>query len=365
MKKILSLMVFVCACTLSAWADQSFFANDSQVSYTGRVEKLSDGSVRYDWIGTYFQTDFTGGKIAIKVSETGESYHNVFIDDVWVKKIHIQGKHPQVIVLAEKLSKKVHRLRLQKCTEGQYGCTTIHQFLVADKAQLRAVPAKTRMIEVYGDSYTCGYGTEGKKASEPFRIDTENCNKAYGCIIDRYFDADYALIAHSGQGMVHDWGDKMQISVENMSTRFVQLFDAAQKTAYDFKVYHPDLVMINLGTNDYNPGMVPDIYQYVASYKKMIQTIRKHYGNIPILCVTPHSANGYLMASLQQLSKEVAGWSNVYFSQPMPNIVTEARDMGSDWHPNYQGQAKIAMTLIPQISAIMGWDLPIYAYKKY
>ena len=112
MKKILSLMVFVCACTLSAWADQSFFANDSQVSYTGRVEKLSDGSVRYDWIGTYFQTDFTGGKIAIKVSETGESYHNVFIDDVWVKKIHIQGKHPQVIVLAEKLSKKVHRLQL-------------------------------------------------------------------------------------------------------------------------------------------------------------------------------------------------------------------------------------------------------------
>ena len=39
--------------------------------------------------------------------------------------------------------------------------------------------------------------------------------------------------------------------------------------------------------------------------------------------------------------------------------------MGSDWHPNYQGQAKIAMTLIPQISAIMGWYLPIYEYKKY
>jgi hypothetical protein len=38
-------------------------------------------------------------------------------------------------------------------------------------------------------------------------------------------------------------------------------------------------------------------------------------------------------------------------------MVTEERDMGADWHPNYQGQCKIAMALIPQISAIMGWEL--------
>ena len=44
-------------------------------------------------------------------------------------------------------------------------------------------------------------------------------------------------------------------------------------------------------------------------------------------------------------------------ANPLDNMVTVERDMGADWHPNYQGQKKIAMSLIPQISAIMGWPL--------
>ena len=44
-------------------------------------------------------------------------------------------------------------------------------------------------------------------------------------------------------------------------------------------------------------------------------------------------------------------------ANPLSDMVTVERDMGADWHPNYQGQKKIAMTLIPQISAIMGWEL--------
>ena len=41
----------------------------------------------------------------------------------------------------------------------------------------------------------------------------------------------------------------------------------------------------------------------------------------------------------------------------LANIIVDNADLGSDWHPNYIGQRKIAMTLIPQISAIMGWQL--------
>ena len=39
----------------------------------------------------------------------------------------------------------------------------------------------------------------------------------------------------------------------------------------------------------------------------------------------------------------------------MNNILNDDVDLGSDWHPNYQGQLKIAMALIPQVSKIMHW----------
>jgi hypothetical protein len=48
---------------------------------------------------------------------------------------------------------------------------------------------------------------------------------------------------------------------------------------------------------------------------------------------------------------------DVFMANPLAGMVTVERDMGADWHPNYQGQRKIAMSLIPQISAIMGWEL--------
>ena len=332
-------------------------ANDKGITYTGRVAVNDDGSVSYDWTGVYLQTDFTGGYFAIEASEAGSSWHNLFIDGKWVRKLQITGSTPQHIVLAEKLGKGVHRLRLQKCTEGQYGCTTIHQVVIAKGASLQPVERKQRMIEVYGDSYTCGYGTESDKANDPFRLETENCDKAYGCIIARYFDADYALTAHSGQGMVRNWADPKQISDINMSTRYTRVFDDHGTQPYPFDRYQPQLVIINLGTNDFSPTAIPTDEQYTNAYLKMIETIKNQYQGVKILCVTPHSASRYLQASLQYLKERVAGIPDVYMANPLSDMVTVEHDIGADWHPNYQGQRKIAMSLIPQISAIMGWSL--------
>ncbi len=357
MRKNITMLSLLLLLTVQANAQNIVKGSDKGVSYTGRVEASADGSVSYDWTGVYLQTDITQGYLAVEMSEAGASWHNLFIDGQWVRKFKVEGETPQRIVLAEKLSKGTHRIRLQKCTEGEYGKTTIHQFILAKKGTMQAVPPKERMIEVYGDSYTCGYGTESSKANDRFTIDTENCDKAYGCIIARYFDADYALTAHSGQGMVRDWGDQKQISDVNMSTRYTQVFDSHGTAAYAFDRYTPQLVMINLGTNDFSPVAIPTDEQYVGAYLKMISTIQEKYPGVKILCITPHSAGRYLKASLDLLRERLAGQPNVFMANPLDNMVTVERDMGADWHPNYQGQKKIAMSLIPQISAIMGWPL--------
>jgi hypothetical protein len=69
----------------------------------------------------------------------------------------------------------------------------------------------------------------------------------FACLIARYFDADYAVEAHSGMGMVRNYGDKKQTSEKNLYTRHTQIFDDYDSTAYDFKAYKPDIVLIQLG----------------------------------------------------------------------------------------------------------------------
>ena len=356
-KLFIGLLFAVAAMNVTA-ADKNVKASDENVSFTGRVEKLDDGSVRYDWVGVYMQTQFTGTRVAVDLSDTGTSYHNVFIDGEWKEKIKVTGKERHTVVLADKLKKGSHTLRLQKCTEGEYGCTTIYGLSFDSGAKLSPVAPKERMIEVYGDSYTVGYGTEGKKASDPFILETENCNLAYTCIIARYFDADYRITAHSGNGMVRNWGDKKQESNPNMSTRSTQLYDQFATTPFDFKWRRPDIVMINLGTNDFSPTAIPEADNYVNAYIKMIEQISGRYDNVPILCITPHSSTQYLRAAISLLRERTKNkYANVHFAESMNNIINEDVDLGNDWHPNYQGQCKIAMSLIPQISKILHWDV--------
>lgn len=333
-------------------------ANSAAVTYLGRTLLLNDGSVRYDWVGVYLQTDFSGGSIAVSVSESGISYHNIFIDGKWIRKIKFSGEKNAFVTLASGLTKGFHRLELQKCTEGEFGCTTIHQFILAPYGRLRPVPRNSRMIEIYGDSYTCGYGSESNNASDPFKLETENCDKAYGCILARYFNADYALIAHSGRGVVRNYGDLLRLSKNTMSTRMTHVFDDYDASAiYDFKSYKPNIVLVNLGTNDFSLDPVPTDEEYINGYIKMIGYIREAYGNkVPILCVLPHSG-GLTLRCIPKMMEKMSNDKYLFMTSPMEHIVTCVYDMGASSHPNYSGHRKIAMTLIPRISAIMGWRL--------
>lgn len=350
--RVLLTLALLFGISLASFADNTVKAADPSMDFVGRVQKLSDGSVRYDWAGTYARTDFHGTGLSMRVSEEGESWYNVFIDGMLKGKIQVKGSEPHDVILAEKLRPGAHRLLLQKCTEGEYGRTTVYSFTAKGKGTFTAVPRSKRMIEVIGDSYTCGYGTEGSGAKEHFKLSTENCNKAYACIIARYFNADYCLVAHSGMGVIRNYNGK---AMKNMSQRYPMLFDDHDSVAYDFKAYTPGLVIINLGTNDFSVQAAPA--GYVSQYVRLIKAVRSHYINVPVLCVVPHSANIFLLAALQEVGREVADMKNVRVAQPMPGIVLDGQDYGSDYHPNWKGQQKIAMTLIPQVAAMTGWEL--------
>lgn len=332
-------------------------ATSSNVHIVGRHAIGTDGSVSFDWVGTYLETDYTGGSISVKIAVDGKAYFNVMVDGRVVKKILVEGSTPQTVVLDGRLGSGRHTLRLQQCTEGEYGKTTVYGFTCEPGRQFFPPRKRQRLIEFYGDSYTCGFGVESNRAEDPFKLETENCNDAYGCLIANYFDADYVLIAHSGQGIVRDYGDKKDESAINMFTRHDKIFDAHDTVCYAFQQYQPDLVVINLGTNDFSPNNMPRVERFIGNYKALIHSVRSHYGAVPVFCVTPHSANIYLSAAIEALRTSLASDTLTHFAQSMTDLIHYGVDLGASWHPNRLGQRKIAMSLIPQVASLMGWNL--------
>ena len=187
---------------------------------------------------------------------------------------------------------------MQKRTEGEQGRTTIHAFLLDRGGRLLpAAPAPGRHIEFIGNSLTCGYGTKGLSKDEPFKPQTENCNKAYACIIARYFDAEYVLVAHSGQGVVRNWADEKETSDLSMRQRVLRTFDMDEEPQWNFRDYTPDIVVIKLGTNDCSTGITPSKEAFGAAFAEMYGNLRGKYGAVPILYVVPTGAEpfyGYL-----------------------------------------------------------------------
>ena len=168
-------------------------------------------------------------------------------------------------------------------------------------------------------------------------------------------------MAHSGEGLVRHWCAPGQTTDNNMPQRWTRVFDDHGDEPYAFDGYKPQLVIVNLGDNDFSPSALPPADLFVQAYVKLIGDIRAHYGqDTPVLCITPHSANIYLKAAMALLRDKTQQLGRVYMANPLDDTIAFPGDLGAAWHPNYKGQSKTAMALIAQIATIMGWDVKTF-----
>ena len=339
-------------------------ASSPAVRYVGRTSVSENGSVSYDWSGTYFTTTLYGGRLDAEIACTGEAYFNVFADGQHVRVLHVQ-KGDTTLNIIDGLDRKAHEIMVQKRTEGAYGKVTVKRFILPSSGRIEAsedVPS--RMIEFIGDSFTCGYGTEGKDRTDVFRISTENCDLTYAVKTARYFGADYSLIAHSGCGVVRNCDDLRRISSLTMEDRMLRTFD--QDTMEWTPGYIPDLVVINLCTNDFSSEPHPYKSEFVEGYCRMIGNIREMYGPyVTVICYCPPGKVEPAEAYLKEVKSKLDD-PRVHVVVPDRGLYNTTTDLGSAWHPNGRGQTKMAMSLIPYISTIMGWDVhPDKAYGIY
>ena len=366
-KRLLSLLAVLAAFCDQGWCE-SVKGSDGRITYIGRVLE-SDGSVSFDWTGVYVKVRFQGNNLSLNVSDSHKNYFNVWLDkdmsELPDKVISTFGNDSTIVLFSpeeirslrgkdKKAQKSPHQVILQKRTEGSQGKTTFKGF-ATDGIFLQADQPSGRVIEFIGDSYTCGYGTEASN-TERFSPETENQNLTYACMTARYFGAEQIVLAHSGMGISRNYNGKN--TDDNMVSRYLRAFDSAEEPLWDAgkASLKPVMSVIYLGTNDFSTGMQPAQRVFVKNYILLLKEIKDNYGeDHPILCIAPK--HDPLQETYIRSAIDSSGLSGIHFLALSNSVHNSVSDMGADGHPNGSGHRKIAYSVIPVVSTIMGWEM--------
>lgn len=258
------------------------------------------------------------------------------------------------------------RILVVKLSESAMSTCGIVSVDTDEDGRIRPAPDKERLIEFVGDSITCGYGIEDENPEHGFRTETENVVKSYAYKTAQALDADYSMVSFSGYGIISGYTEAKKVPEQTLPQYYRTLGYCpasyrnvcAQETAWDFSGRSPDLIVINLGTNDdsYTSDSPDRQKEFARAYADFLKTVRKCNPHARILC-TLGIMGDRLFASVEEAVAvfcEETGDSNI---AAMRFEIQQASDgYAADWHPTEATHDKAAKKLTAKIRNLMQWE---------
>ena len=280
---------------LSCQEKKEVFVNFSnpELDYSGRVNFDNKEGAEFYWTGTSIKMNFEGENVsAILKDETGDNYYNVIIDNK-LKAIIQPDTIKKTYTLAYNLSKGKHTIELFRRNDWNRGKTQFYGFKINNNAKLLPKTESTsRKIEFYGDSISVGYANEDTSgADSPLGFNTNNY-LSYAALVARHYDAKYQCICKSGTGVTVSWHP---LTMDELHNRLVPLH---AESLWDFSLYQPEIVVLNLFQNDSWLVNLPEHKEFkkrfgttaptdkyiVEAYQTLVSKIRSHYPQANIIC---------------------------------------------------------------------------------
>ena len=332
---------------------------DQNIQYVGRICFDNPERPRFTYPGTQITARFTGTSLKL-VAKPHSGYYMAQIDDAEPFKVSLMGQRDSVVTIATALPQGEHLCRLMYVVEGYELKPSFWGLVLDEGAHLLPPPdLSERMIEFIGNSITCGYGNESTMAPDPFEYETENHFFTYAQLTTRALQAQAHVVARSGIGVYRSYGGPKEGTPENvMTTEYVytNLYDRSER--WDFNRYQPQLVCINLGTNDLSTNNY-DVTLLKAAYKKFLKQVRQHNPNAKIVLLCGSMLNGKELGIAKTIMNEVVdeahqkGDHEVYRFDFTPQ--NGSLGFGASWHPSLQQHQKMADELIPFLRQLMQW----------
>ena len=358
--KILVAMsaMLICGVQGSKADNQAYVpASDANILYSGRISWKNPESPAFTYPGVSAEFMFEGSTVGMG-AKPGSGYFMVEIDDELPFKVHF-AENDSVLILAGGLDFGVHRVKVVYAVEGYDFKPEFRGFYIDSVGKMLPCPVRPeRKIEFIGNSMMCGYGIEADNGKEDFSFATENHYYSFAAQAARMLKADYNAMIRSGYGVYRNYGGPRSGSdncIPNLYDRTL-FYDAEEK--WDFASFRPDVVCVNLGTNDMSLGNY-DMSLLKEAYLKFVKRLRGYYPESKIVMLTGCMLTGQRLADVKKVLDEVvaeinAGGDNeVYRFDKYPQ--TGELGYGADFHPSRRQANKMAKELSTYLAKITGW----------
>ena len=347
--------------------------NDKRVQLLGRGIRTNE-ALRFGWPASGFVIRFRGQGVRLvlrdttRPDETRDNDELQFrLDDQrdWSGWNLLQGENSEIVTGPETdkmksavermLDKQEHVLVVRKATEAEVGTVDLLSVIPLHGVDiLDAHAAKRRSIEIVGDSISAGFGNEGDGPDCPFSPDTEDATLTYGAHAAEILGYDFSIVAESGKGIVHNDDARDSLTLPMMYERATP----DQPDLWRFPSPAPDVVVVNLGTNDVRIAL-PDHDGFVSGYAHLLDTIHAHSPAARVIVILSpmvvDSPDLPARTALRTWLNEISKSASARFGIDVPLVefwAIPSEGFGCQYHPNERAHQRFGRQLAEAIEKL-------------
>lgn len=314
----------------------------------GRTFTTEDGGLFCNWTCSGVRFLFRGSSLAVRIQAfpSREQELNpmtavyegrdtwpwlaVFVDDEEEPVRSFEaGRKDDIYPLVMFDDSQVHTVTIRKITENAKGKVCLSEFRMEgeipdpDAADGMGTVQKNKTgnngdrlrLEFIGDSITCGFGNMVNDADRMFYSADENGWMAHPAVAARKLQADFSIISCSGIAATEGIG-KFAYSLPPMKYYYPYRDRMAQEIKgpveepelWDFQNHTPDVIVLNLGTNDatvidLNEDMQAGISKFEQDYFDFLKMLREYNGPAPWIICALGSMDYFLYENIRKTAE--------------------------------------------------------------
>ncbi len=339
------------------------------------------------WTGSAIEFNVKASELWIEVEsgyQTSEPWVTILINSVPVSRQMLATGRYWICAFRGMNADVVKNVLVVKDTQAMSGDPDCVMQIHAVKSDGEFLPIKERpyKIEFIGDSITSGEGAIGGKAEEDWVPMWFSAVNNYSAITADALNADYRILSQSGWGVLSSWDNNPHANIPDSYEKVCGLLTGEKNKALgaleenDFDAWQPDVIVVNLGTNDaaafYSPAWKDevtgevfkqrqnedglyneeDLAAFESAATKFLAKLRKYNANahivwaygmlgIPMMPAIYRAVDGYVKMSGDKLVSVFQ----------LPN--TTAETVGARRHPGAPAHGRAANELTAFIKQLL------------
>lgn len=341
--------------------EADFRADEEHVKISGRTFTDNSGTVILS--NTYSSIEFafcgTSAEITLTSDCSGaDARVGIFVNGKRVIDTMLTNKTTTLKVFESTELKNciVSVVKLSEQSNSYVGVKKIH---AVSEYGIIPTPERERKIEFIGDSITCGYGIDAPNEHYDFSTETEDGSKTYAALIGKELDADINIVAWSGIGAYSCYTSGDEPSQWKLISGVYENTDTMHTSKkWDFSKWQPDVVVINIGTNDnsWTRGIADRVDTFGKAYYDFICQVREANPDAYIICSLGAMGKELLPEIQEQVKQYTADTGDTQITTFEFDMQNGYRDgYGADYHPSAKTHQKMADKLAPFIAELMNW----------